>query len=415
MFLGMVVTLKRKFKFQIPAYCLMPNHYHFLIQTEEENLGGIFKRIDQLYTEYFNRKYDRVGTLWQSRYKSWYVNSFKYFDALVRYIEQNPVKSGLAERVGEYIWTSGVSAGMDDRARADMQARDEGLLVEFYEGCRRGSENTLGSDPTDTDQTRRKKLLKSRPGILGRKVGKGKSFGSQGGGIEDFGEGGGLGTGEVEGVEVAAIGPGESGALASFGREFGKQGVAGKPEGGGTVGRMPLLKFECGFGSVDQAFDVVGGERGAGKAFAKPRGDGAVKLVAGHPGGKGGVEGGVESVESAAAFEGKIVVRECPGPVDRAEVGAGAVAPFAVNARVTGEDEPVPEGRIDETGGEELAAAFGGIDDVDVRLAGEAVNEVGVDEEAGAAHGDEGAHEAGEVKAFVRHGEPAFRGDFDSS
>jgi len=61
-FLSLVDEQKAAFDFDVVAYCLMPNHYHLLLETRFENLSFALKRLDQDYTQYFNRKYDRVGS-----------------------------------------------------------------------------------------------------------------------------------------------------------------------------------------------------------------------------------------------------------------------------------------------------------------------------------------------------------------
>ena len=74
-------------------YCLMPNHYHLLIETSTGNLSKFMRQLNMNYAIYFNKKYNRVGHLWQGRFKSWYVTDEAYLYTLMRYIEQNPLKA----------------------------------------------------------------------------------------------------------------------------------------------------------------------------------------------------------------------------------------------------------------------------------------------------------------------------------
>ncbi len=108
-FLELVDELKALYTFDIRAWCLMHNHYHLLVETKNENLSLIVKQLNHKYTIYFNRKYDRVGTLWQGRFKSWYVYDSRYLDVLIKYIERNPIKAGLCSRLGEYEWSSRIA------------------------------------------------------------------------------------------------------------------------------------------------------------------------------------------------------------------------------------------------------------------------------------------------------------------
>jgi REP element-mobilizing transposase RayT len=73
----------------------MGTHVHLLIKEETEALGKIMKRIGVRYVYWYNRKYERSGHLFQDRYKSEPVDDDGYFMTVLRYIHQNPRKSGL--------------------------------------------------------------------------------------------------------------------------------------------------------------------------------------------------------------------------------------------------------------------------------------------------------------------------------
>lgn len=105
-FLNILNDQKAAFDFDVVAFCLMSNHYHLLLEMKAENLSFALKRLDQDYTQYFNRKYNRVGSLWQGRFKSWFVHDEKYLNVLIKYIERNPIKKGITSRIGEYPWAS---------------------------------------------------------------------------------------------------------------------------------------------------------------------------------------------------------------------------------------------------------------------------------------------------------------------
>ena len=90
----------------IYAYCLMSNHIHLLVKEKDSNLGELVKKIGVSYAYYFNRKYDRYGHLFQDRFKSEPVETPEYFLTLLRYIHQNPLKTGSFGRVEDYPWSS---------------------------------------------------------------------------------------------------------------------------------------------------------------------------------------------------------------------------------------------------------------------------------------------------------------------
>lgn len=92
--------------FKLYAFCLMSNHVHLLLQEGEEPLGLIFKRIGSRYVHWYNEKYQRVGHLFQDRFRSENVEDHSYFLTVLRYIIQNPMKAELEEEPGEYQWSS---------------------------------------------------------------------------------------------------------------------------------------------------------------------------------------------------------------------------------------------------------------------------------------------------------------------
>lgn len=92
--------------FTLHAYCLMGNHVHLLLQEGLEPLSQIFKRLGVRYVYWYNWKYKRTGHLFQDRFKSQPIEDDTYFLAVLRYIYQNPVKSGLCKKPEEYPWSS---------------------------------------------------------------------------------------------------------------------------------------------------------------------------------------------------------------------------------------------------------------------------------------------------------------------
>ena len=88
------------------AYCLMPNHVHLLVREASDNLADVVKRIGGSYAQYFNKKYQHFGHLFQDRFKSEPVNDNAYFFTLLRYIHQNPIAAGICRDLGNYPWSS---------------------------------------------------------------------------------------------------------------------------------------------------------------------------------------------------------------------------------------------------------------------------------------------------------------------
>jgi putative transposase len=76
---------------QLLAYCLMPNHVHLLFyQKTRDGLPKLMRRVMTGYAMYFNAKYNRVGSLFQGRYKASRINAEAYLQHISRYIHLNP-------------------------------------------------------------------------------------------------------------------------------------------------------------------------------------------------------------------------------------------------------------------------------------------------------------------------------------
>jgi putative transposase len=89
------------------AYVLMENHVHLLATpSTTEALSRMMQALGRRYVSTFNRRHGRTGTLWEGRFRSAVIESERYFLACMRYIETNPVRSGLVVLPGDYPWSS---------------------------------------------------------------------------------------------------------------------------------------------------------------------------------------------------------------------------------------------------------------------------------------------------------------------
>ena len=98
-FLDILEGCKAVSGFEVLAYCLMGNHVHLLMRVGKEPLSTIFRRIASKYVYWFNVKYDRVGHLFQERFKSEPVEDDAYLATVMRYIHNNPVKAGICQQL----------------------------------------------------------------------------------------------------------------------------------------------------------------------------------------------------------------------------------------------------------------------------------------------------------------------------
>lgn len=105
-FLKVVGKYKKEYKCQIYAYCLMKNHIHLLIKISNDELHNFMRKIGAMYVYWYNWKYNRVGGLFQGRYKSEPVEEESYFLTVLRYIHQNPVKAEICKNISDYEYSS---------------------------------------------------------------------------------------------------------------------------------------------------------------------------------------------------------------------------------------------------------------------------------------------------------------------
>lgn len=104
-FIKEMENTKEKYHYQIYAYVLMPNHVHIELKDLNNEISKIMHRLSVSYSIYFNKKYERVGHVFQDRYQSKPVENTEYLLNLMRYIHQNPQKANIA-KTEEYKWSS---------------------------------------------------------------------------------------------------------------------------------------------------------------------------------------------------------------------------------------------------------------------------------------------------------------------
>ncbi len=107
LFSDLLRNASREHALAIHAYVLMPNHVHLLATpADERTVGRVLQSIGRRYVHHFNRKQQRTGSLWESRYRSTLIDSDHYFFFCSRYIELNPVRAGAVSDPKDYPWSS---------------------------------------------------------------------------------------------------------------------------------------------------------------------------------------------------------------------------------------------------------------------------------------------------------------------
>lgn len=93
-------------EFKLYAYCLMGNHIHMLLMEGKEPLETVMRRICGSFVFWYNKKYCRIGYLFQDRYKSEAIDDCAYFLTVLRYIFRNPLKANITNKIEDYKWTN---------------------------------------------------------------------------------------------------------------------------------------------------------------------------------------------------------------------------------------------------------------------------------------------------------------------
>jgi REP element-mobilizing transposase RayT len=88
------------------SICLMGNHYHLLVETPEANISCAMQRLNGQYSQAFNRRHDRVGHLFQGRFKATLVQKESHLLEVSRYIVLNPVRAGIVRSPADWRWSS---------------------------------------------------------------------------------------------------------------------------------------------------------------------------------------------------------------------------------------------------------------------------------------------------------------------
>src|SRR5713101_1874876 len=99
-------SLFTRYRVRCHAYCLMGNHYHLLLETPEGNLSAAMRQLNGVYTQRFNRRYERCGHVLQGRFGAQLVDGQAYLHEVCRYIVLNPVRAALSSHPRDWRWSS---------------------------------------------------------------------------------------------------------------------------------------------------------------------------------------------------------------------------------------------------------------------------------------------------------------------
>lgn len=135
-FISIIKRYKERADFKVYHWCVMPNHYHLLLEFSDGNfLSKIIGACQQIYASYYHKKYLTAGRLFQNRFKSQAIEKSSYLLSCGRYIELNPVRAALAKYPWEWGWSSAayyVHKMKDDIICANEEFKDFYADVDKY-------------------------------------------------------------------------------------------------------------------------------------------------------------------------------------------------------------------------------------------------------------------------------------------
>jgi len=105
-FLEVLGNVVEKYNWLCHAFCLLDNHYHILVETQDPNLSLGMRQLNGVYTQRVNIRHHRVGHLFQGRYKAILVEKNVHLLELCRYIVLNPVRAGMVSEPRQWQWSS---------------------------------------------------------------------------------------------------------------------------------------------------------------------------------------------------------------------------------------------------------------------------------------------------------------------
>ena len=145
-FLDTLQRFQTKCDYKILGYCLMSNHVHVIMKTGKMSLGRIFQYIAPSYVPWYNKKYSRVGSLFQPRFNSTPIESENQLLIAIRYVHQNPVKAGICKHPAQYKYSS-YKDYFDNALIDDTYVRSIVSCDDFFSfNCQKNNDHCLDID-----------------------------------------------------------------------------------------------------------------------------------------------------------------------------------------------------------------------------------------------------------------------------
>ena len=105
-FLRYLASVVEDHDWHMHTLCLMTNHYHLVVETEQPLLSLGMRRLNGRYAEDFNAKFKRTGHLWGDRFWARFVEDEEHLASVCEYVVNNPVRAGLVAHARDWPWSA---------------------------------------------------------------------------------------------------------------------------------------------------------------------------------------------------------------------------------------------------------------------------------------------------------------------
>lgn len=104
--LNILGNICHRYNWVIKSYCLMPDHYHLVVRTDQPTLSIGMRQLNGIYTQNYNERYSTAGKLFKGRFRSVHVQEDFYLEELVKYVLDSPLRAGFTKFPFQYKWSS---------------------------------------------------------------------------------------------------------------------------------------------------------------------------------------------------------------------------------------------------------------------------------------------------------------------
>ena len=138
-YISTMYNIKEKYSIKIIAYCIMNNHAHILIETNDvDNLSKYMQCLNTKYAIYYNKKYNRIGYVFRDRYRSEEILSENHLNNCIQYIYNNPVKAKICKEAEEYPYSNckfsklEIKGDIEQYTFMDIEEKEYGKTIREY-------------------------------------------------------------------------------------------------------------------------------------------------------------------------------------------------------------------------------------------------------------------------------------------